>query len=235
MGVWRELKRRNVFRVGAAYAVVAWLLIQAGDILLGNFGAPDWVFKALVAGLLLIGLPLALFLAWAYELTPEGVRRDTGPDGPGSDVRVNRVDWLILAGLVAVIAVTLAGPLRPVPSPDPPTIPSGALPAEDPLAHDRSIAILPFTDLSPTGDQGYFSDGVAEELLSALSRVEGLRVAGRTSSFHFRDRAEDLQAIGGGELPIPLSQHPGPPQQKVTTSPPPELDHTSLDQQERDQ
>jgi hypothetical protein len=72
--LWAELKRRNVFRVAAAYAVVAWLLIQAADILLGNFGAPDWVFKSFAA-LLLLGFPLALFLSWAYELTPDGVRR----------------------------------------------------------------------------------------------------------------------------------------------------------------
>jgi hypothetical protein len=73
-GLFAELRRRNVFRVGAAYAVVAWLLIQAADILLGNFGAPEWVFKSFVA-LLLLGFPLALVLSWAYELTPEGVRR----------------------------------------------------------------------------------------------------------------------------------------------------------------
>jgi hypothetical protein len=72
--LFAELKRRNVFRVAAAYAVVAWLLIQAADILLGNFGAPEWVFKSFVT-LLLLGFPLALFLSWAYELTPEGVKR----------------------------------------------------------------------------------------------------------------------------------------------------------------
>jgi hypothetical protein len=106
--LFAELKRRNVFRVAAAYAVVAWLLIQAADIMLGNFGAPEWVFKSFVA-LLLLGFPLALFLSWAYELTPDGVKRaaDVSAETSGSQAG-KLIDWLILAGIGVVIVVMVA-------------------------------------------------------------------------------------------------------------------------------
>src|SRR6056297_701880 len=106
MSLFAELKRRNVIRVGGAYVVVAWLLIQVADILLGNFGAPDWVFKSFTA-LLLLGFPLALFLSWAYDLTPEGVRRaaDVPAEASTGAGSVKPIDWMILVGLVLVVAV----------------------------------------------------------------------------------------------------------------------------------
>jgi hypothetical protein len=102
MSLFIELKRRNVFRVGAAYVVVGWLLLQAADILLDNFGAPEWVFKSFVA-LLLLGFPLAMFLSWAYELTPEGVKRaaDVSAETSGSQAG-KPIDWLILAGISGI-------------------------------------------------------------------------------------------------------------------------------------
>jgi TolB-like protein len=201
MSLFAELRRRNVFRVGAAYAVVAWLLLQLADILLGNFGAPEWVFKSFVA-LMVLGFPLALFLAWAYELTPEGVKRsaEVHPEESLRPETGRRLDWLILAGMALVIIVVAADRIwiarSPVPVPVESQLDGAADPTEQHVITDRSIAVLPFADLSPAGDQAYFADGIAEELLNALSRVRHLRVAGRTSSFHFRGRSEDLRAIG---------------------------------------
>jgi hypothetical protein len=108
MSLWAELRRRNVFRVGAAYAVVAWLLLQAADVLLGNFGAPGWVFRSFAA-LLILGFPLAPFLSWAFELTPEGVKRseDVARDDsfePRGGRRIDRLhgrDHLLRGGHVA--------------------------------------------------------------------------------------------------------------------------------------
>jgi TolB-like protein len=200
-GLIAELRRRNVFRVGAAYAVVAWLLLQLADILLGNFGAPEWVFKSFVA-LLALGFPLALFLAWAYELTPEGVKRST--EVPPANLRRSpserRLDAVIIGGAALVIVAVLADRFWP----DRETVPAATEPEVaaalvEPPAHvvgERSIAVLPFADLSPDGDHAYFADGIAEELLNALAQVKGLRVAGRSSSFNFGHRARDLRVIG---------------------------------------
>jgi TolB-like protein/Tfp pilus assembly protein PilF len=191
-----ELKRRNVVRVGAAYAVVAWLLMQAADILLGNFGAPEWVFKSFTA-LLLLGFPLALFLAWAYELTPEGVKRSAAvaPDESVPALPGRRLDWLIGVGALAVIALFVVervwvggGPGESV------TVPAVQVDVERGPA--RSIAVLAFEDLSPEGDQAYFSEGISEELLNLLARIEDLKVAARTSSFKFKGRQADIGEIG---------------------------------------
>ena len=214
MSLFVELKRRNVFRVAAGYAVVAWLLIQASDILLGNFGAPDWVFQSLVV-FLVIGFIIALILAWAYELTPEGIQRTA----PGSQAETlpakgRRLDGLIVAGLVLVIGVLLverfwfagngsapsqaetpaggalgadlltAGALDSTPAPAPAEAPS-----------PRSVAVLPFVSMSTDPDNEYFSDGLTEELLNALAQVEGLQVAARTSSFRFKGETGDMADI----------------------------------------
>jgi TolB-like protein/Tfp pilus assembly protein PilF/preprotein translocase subunit Sec61beta len=191
MSLFAELKRRNVVRVGAAYAVVAWLLIQLADILLANFGAPDWVFGSLTV-LILLGFPIALLLSWAYELTPDGLKRDRdvateAVTAPGSR---RRLDWVIIGALVAVIGVMgfervrLAGPAA-----DGAGLADAAAPA-------RSIAVLAFDDLSPEGDQGYFAEGISEELLNLLARIDGLKVAARTSSFKFRGADADIRQIG---------------------------------------
>jgi TolB-like protein len=148
-----ELKRRKVFQVGVAYVVLAWVVAQVMDLALENFAAPDWVIKTVLT-LLVVGFFVAVFLAWAYELTPEGIKYTSG----------------------AAPAV-----------------------AEDviaPAAIQQSVAVLPFADMSPEKDQEYFSDGIAEELLNQLTKLKGLHVTGRTSSFHFKGRNEDLREIG---------------------------------------
>jgi TolB-like protein/Tfp pilus assembly protein PilF len=193
MSLWAELKHRNVVRVAAAYAVIAWLLVQASDIMLGNFGAPDWVFKTIVA-VLIIGFPLALFLAWAYELTPEGVKR-TAEVAPADSVTPRtgkRIDRLILIGALAVIALLVVERVWFAQQ----TVPDAEPVAAAVSAAERSIAVLAFEDMSAEGDQGYFAEGVAEELLNLLARIDGLKVAARTSSFRFKGTGADIAEIG---------------------------------------
>lgn len=183
-------------RVAAAYAVIAWLLLQAADILFGNFEAPGWVFRSF-ATFLILGFPLAVFLAWAYDLTPEGVKRtEVVPAAESGAPRIGRrLEWVIGLGALSVIALLLFG--RPWPGSQQET--AEAVPDADPaskVSAARSIAVLAFDDLSPEGNQAYFAEGVSEELLNLLARIEGLKVAARTSSFKFKDGAADIGEIG---------------------------------------
>ena len=200
MTLFSELRRRNVFRVGAAYVVVCWLLLQVADVLLDNFGAPDWVFKSFTA-LLALGFPLAVFLSWAFELTPEGMKRtaDVTPADEMASKSNRRVDRVILVGAIALIAVMAIervwfagrdGDADEVPQ-------ASAAQAIDELAAPaRSIAVLAFEDLSPDGDQAYFAEGISEELLNLLARIDDFKVAARTSSFNFKGRQADIGEIG---------------------------------------
>ncbi|MGD8347169.1 MAG: hypothetical protein PVI83_07970 [Lysobacterales bacterium] len=196
MSLFKELRRRDVFRVAALYAVGGWLLLQIGDILFGLMGLPDWALR-LVLGILLLGFPVALVLAWVYELTPDGIRRERDLEG-NEEIRHETRHKLNIAVIGAVaLAVAVFGIDRLLPErsggPDQqpgsmqmqPSKPSSNAQQAVPSA---SIAVLPFADLSPLGDQAYFSDGIAEEILNALVEVDGLAVASRTSSFQFRNR-----------------------------------------------
>lgn len=203
----RELKRRWVFRVAAVYATVGFVLVQASDYLFRALLFPDWTHRLLVV-LVVLGFPLALILAWAFEITPEGVRRtrpgDEGAtrvdaDRPGresgSDATAaprGRSGILLWAGLGLVAAVTLALAVFGVPG----TGDDGSIDSSSGAGRVTSIAVLPFHDLSSGGDQQFFSDGMAEEILDGLSRVDGLLVAARTSSFQFRGTDTDTRVIG---------------------------------------
>ena len=179
-----ELRRRNVVRVAGLYGVVGWLLAQVAVIMETAFGLPA-SFDATVISLLLLGFPVALIVAWAFELTPEGVRR-TDPSEPVDPVRnarkKRRLEAGIAVGLAALVAVFFAG--------------RTTAPGAPPPDREASIAVLPFADMSAQGDQGYFGDGIAEELLNLLSRSTGLRVASRTSAFSFRDGTTPIREIG---------------------------------------
>ncbi len=200
MSFFKELQRRNVVRVGIAYCVIGWLLAQVAEFAFENFGAPDWVLKSFVV-VLLLGLPLALIFAWAFELTPEGLKLEKNV-APGKSITPQtgrRLDTLTLAAaaLVAVIFVVDNW----LESGDTPA--SGdsteAKPAESSSAEatpDKSIAVLPFVAMTASQDDEFFADGLSEELLNVLAKVEGLKVAGRTSSFYYKGRNEDLRAIG---------------------------------------
>ena len=185
MSFLTELRRRNVFRVAATYVVASWVIIQVVTSVSAPLNFPDW-FDAAVIVLLVIGFPVAIVLAWAFELTPDGIKvtsSDATPDA--SEWRI--LDTALVIALVAVAAAVIWTQL----SPDIDRATSSAI-----VAADKSVAVLPFVDMSPTGDQAYFADGIAEELLNELTRLEGLRVASRSSSFALRDRAMDIRSFG---------------------------------------
>jgi TolB-like protein/Tfp pilus assembly protein PilF len=186
-----ELKRRNVFRVAVAYLVAAWLVLQVADLVLENIGAPDWVMKVLIL-LFALGFPLVLIFSWAYELTPEGLKREKDVDRGQSVTRQTgrKLNQITIGLLITVIVIVIA---------DRTMLPHGELPEEvvaTTEVTDKSIAVLAFEDLSADGDQEYFADGLSEELLNVLAQVPDLQVAGRTSSFAFKGQNKDLREIG---------------------------------------
>jgi TolB-like protein len=184
-----ELKRRNVFRVAGVYAVVGWLLVQVAASLEEAIGLPAW-FDGLVVALLAIGFPIGLIFAWAFELTPDGIKRTAAVDAAES-VTAQTGSKLDIVLVLALLMFTGAMLLPKFFSADQlPGIVTGS------SAAAASIAVLPFADLSPDSNQEYFADGISEELLNVLAKVNGLKVAGRTSSFAFKGRNEDLREIG---------------------------------------
>ncbi len=188
MSFFAELKRRNVVRVGIAYTVIGWVLAQVAAFAAETFGAPDWVMKMLVV-VLFLGLPLALFFAWAFELTPEGLKRERDVDRSASITRQTgrRLDRTIIVVLGAAVVMLLVKEFYVDRGGD-----AGNEVAA--TAGRQSIAVLPFVNMS--GDEDYFADGLSEELLNLLAKIPDLKVAGRTSSFAFKGRNEDLREIG---------------------------------------
>lgn len=204
MTFFAELKRRNVVRVGVAYAVVGWILAQIAEFAFENFGAPDWVLKSVVV-IILLGLPLALFFAWAFEITPEGVKREKEVDRSQSVTRSTgrKLDFVIIAALVIAVGYFLWERQSYVAMPAEPVATNvvgdaelaGAASDDEEDAHRRSIAVLPFVNMSSDEEQEWFSDGLTEEILNALARTPDLLVAARTSSFKFKNSAEDVPTI----------------------------------------
>ena len=187
MSFFEELKRRNVVRVGIAYAVAGWVLVQVAEFAFDTFGAPDWVLKSFVVALLL-GFPIVLLVAWAFEITPEGIKREKDVDRDRSITgRTGRkLDRLIVGVLILAIGILLIDKffLRDVPD-------GGEVAATQ---GSQSIAVLPFVNLSEDNDN--FADGLSEELLNLLAKAPELKVAARTSSFAFKGRNDDLREIG---------------------------------------
>lgn len=184
-GLFKELKRRNVFKVAVAYAVVAWVLAQAADLLLRTFGAPEGFLKGFYI-ILALGFPLALFLAWAFEMTPEGVKTTRAAArspsaGPRKGQAINKV---IAVGLILALGFIAYDKLF---SPDS---------VKDARAAQASIAVLPFVNMSNDPNQEYFSDGISEELLNVLAKIPEMEVAGRTSSFAFKGKNPSFAEIG---------------------------------------
>ncbi|HRP34897.1 MAG TPA: hypothetical protein PLI48_03350 [Gammaproteobacteria bacterium] len=188
MSLFAELQRRNVFRVGAAYLVVAWLLVEISDTTFPRLGLPEWTVTFVIA-LLLLGLPVALFLAWAYELTPEGVKptRDVQLHESITRVTGRKLDLSIIAVLLVALGWFAWDKFGVGPQAPPPAAAGQA---------EASIAVLPFTDMSAAGDQEYFGDGLAEEILNLLAGVRELKVSGRTSSFSFKGKDVPIPEIG---------------------------------------
>lgn len=188
--LFEELKRRNVFRVAVAYLVSGWLVLQVAELVVDIAGAPDWVLKLLLA-LGVIGFPIALIFSWAYELTPEGVKREKDVDRSESITRDTgrKLNIATIGMLIAVLAVVAADRMY-FDTGHRDAAPRSTAPVE------KSIAVLAFEDLSPDGDHAYFAEGLSEELLNVLAQVGDLQVAGRTSSFAFKGQNKDLREIG---------------------------------------
>jgi TolB-like protein/cytochrome c-type biogenesis protein CcmH/NrfG len=182
-GLVQELKRRNVFRVGVAYVVVAWLILQFTDLVLENVSAPEWVMQVFMLGLA-IGLPIAVFFAWAFELTPEGLKTTKDVDRSDSVTHNTgrKLDRMIIVVLIVAVAYFVWE--RQTQSEK-----------VEELTATPSLAVLPFVNMSGNADNEYFSDGITEEILNSIVRLKFMDVIGRTSSFQFKGQNLDLRAI----------------------------------------
>ncbi len=199
MSFFEELKRRNVFRVGVAYAISAWVLLQFVDLVLENIQAPDWVIKVFMLALA-IGFPLALFFAWAFEMTPEGVKRESEVDRSQSIAPQTgqKLNGMITGILVVALAWFVWDKFGSSPETIQPAEVEQAKLAETaqeqgPIA--KSIAVLPFVAMSTGADDEYFADGLTEEILNSLAQLPELLITARTSSFHFKGQDIPVQEI----------------------------------------
>jgi TolB-like protein/Tfp pilus assembly protein PilF len=206
MSLFEELERRNVFRVGVAYVVAAWVFLQVADLVLDAINAPDWVLQTLM---LLIGLGFvaAMIIAWAYELTPEGIKREKDVVRDESITqetasKLNRITIGLVIVALAVVAIDRLVPEQGAVDSQP--APQAATQADSPAARqavepagpaEKSVAVLPFVNMSSDPEQEFFSDGISEEILNVLVRIDDLRVPSRTSSFAFKGLNTDIKEI----------------------------------------
>ncbi|MEJ2534175.1 MAG: adenylyl cyclase, partial [Gammaproteobacteria bacterium] len=200
MNLFGELKRRNVFRVGIAYVLLGWVVMQAADFALDLIDAPNWIIQVFfIAGL--VGLPFALFFAWAFEVTPEGIKREAEVDRSASITPTTgrKLDRAIIVFLALAVALLLgdrffmsgsteAAPRVASPAPAAPGQEPAAQEPEDQAPTDpkKSVAVLAFENMSPDAENEYFADGVSEEILNVLADLPELRVIARTSAFSFK-------------------------------------------------
>ena len=186
MALIAELKRRKVFKVGAAYLVVAWIAIQAASIGFPTFDAPLWVLRVFIL-VVMLGFPIAVVMAWVFDITPDGVKLDAETTGSKR----------VIAASALLIVLALGWYFYGQPAfrkGDVAAQPQAASPV--PARSPNSLAVMAFDDLSPAHDQGYFSDGMSEEILNALARVKEMKVIGRSSSFSYKGRNIDARQIG---------------------------------------
>jgi len=193
-----ELKRRNVYKVAAAYAVVGWLLIQVATQVFPFLEIPNWAIR-LVIFVTAIGFPIALIIAWAFELTPEGIKRTEAADA--ARLRSRGGLWIAVVVVAATLSVGLffvgrytAGHATARPASE--ELRRGKQSELATVGPDKSIAVLPLINESGDPKDEYFSDGLSEELIAALAQISGLKVIGRSSSFRFKDRKEEPKTIG---------------------------------------
>jgi TolB-like protein/Tfp pilus assembly protein PilF len=183
-----ELKRRNVYKVAVAYGVVAWLLMQVASQIFPFFEIPNWVVR-LVVLLLIVGFPIALIIAWAFEVTPEGIKRTEAADAAGQRSHGGAWIYIVLIGAALSVGLFFVGRYTAGHATSPVSESATAIP-------QKSIAVLPLLNESGDPKDEYFSDGLSEELIAALAQISGLKVIGRSSSFRFKDRKEEPRTIG---------------------------------------
>jgi TolB-like protein len=174
-----ELKRRKVFKVGAAYLIVAWLAVQAASIGFPAFDAPPWALRIFIL-IALLGFPIAVVMAWVFDVTSEGVKRDVGASGSKG--------LFAVAALLIVLALGWYFYGQP-------SFRKGDV-ATPTVADRNSIAVLPFANMSGKTEEDYFSDGMTEELSNVLAKVPQLKVVARTSVFQFKEKGGDIREIG---------------------------------------
>jgi len=201
--VWAELRRRNVVKVAVAYAIVGWLLVEVASVVLPTFEGPDWIMKV-VTFLVIIGFPLALIFAWAFELTPEGLKKEKDVDRSQSITHVTgrKLDYFIIAALVLALGFFafdkfVLGPSRDAELVRATTeaVTEKTTETGSAVTADKSIAVLPFVNMSSDPEQEYFSDGLAEEILIVLARIPDLTVAPRASAFAYKGDNRSISQI----------------------------------------
>ena len=180
----RELRRRHVFRTGAAYLVAAWLLMQVAEILLGTFDTPGWLMRGIVI-VLAIGFPIAIILAWIYDITSHGIKRSTEVDEeePTSAPDARKIDFVIIGVLLVAVTLFAADKFR--------WIEFGSQSAPD----HRSIAVLPFTFLGPDSGSEYFADAITDELIGRLGRIDAVQIKSRLSVARFKETDQGIDEI----------------------------------------
>jgi TolB-like protein len=198
MSFFEELKRRNVIRVAIAYGVAAWFVLQLADVVLENIGAPEWVMQAIML-VLAVGFPMVIIFAWAFEMTPEGIKKEKDVDRTQSITNVTgrKLDRMIIGVLTVTVAYLLIDKLvlqdsQPVPTE---IAQSAPVDVEVPVDSGPSVAVLPFVNMSGDAENEYFSDGLTETLLHMLAQLPDLRVAARTSSFAFKGKDTGIAEI----------------------------------------
>lgn len=203
MSLFEELKRRNVFKVSIAYLVGAWILVQVADILFENIGTPSWVMQTMLV-FLGLGFFVALFFAWAFEMTPEGVKREKDVDRsqsitPQTGKKLNNAIVVLLVLAVAYLMFDKFSGSEPVPTPAVETAMSGAHqgtePVSEPAITRQSIAVLPFTNRSNLEEDEFFVEGIHDDLLSKLARIGSLKVISRTSVGKYKDTEKSIPDI----------------------------------------
>ena len=191
-----ELKHRNIYRAAAVYAAVGWMLLEAADVVLPRLGLPDWTVNFVLA-MVLLGFPLALVFAWIFDISPQGITR-TEPMPSVSNHRfsvISIAEFVLICALVVAVGYLYVDRLslqKRIPGPESADSGESAIPNPEQY---RAIAVLPFADMSEAGDQAWFAEGIAEELLHALASVEQLHVMARTSSFAFKDTDKTIAEI----------------------------------------
>src|SRR6478735_4471358 len=188
-----ELRRRNVYKVAVAYVVVAWLLLQAASIFLPAFDAPSWAMKFLIV-VVILGLPVALALSWAFELTSEGIKLESEV---APNQSITRRTGRKIVGITIMLAVFAAGLMifqivRPKPSA---ISEKTGPPSPEPPIESKSIAVLPFDNLSHDPDNAYFSEGIQDEILTRLAKIGDFKVISRTSTEQFRSKPGNVGEI----------------------------------------
>src|SRR5262249_18444024 len=180
-----ELKRRNVYKVAVAYAIVGWLLIQVATQVFPFLEIPNWVVRLVIA-LVAIGFPIALIIAWAFELTPEGIKRTEVADEMPAAKERKKHAWIyiVVIGAVISVALFLLGRI---------TAPSKQSGVNE--VSSKSIAVLPFENLSSDKENAYFADGIQDEILTLLSKIADLKVISRTSTQQYKGASRNLREI----------------------------------------